>query len=148
MFTFTFPVFSILVVIFLINLSDAENGQWYTFKDDTIEHGSFVGAIAVRDAPIFDKYKGIDTSNNEWGGIFSPKRKINGSEVYVSVPPVTAPRSEWFYPSEFNQDKFVVELMSGKEKGFYLDIGARYWLRQSNTFALDNYYNWSGICGT
>jgi hypothetical protein len=38
--------------------------------------------------------------------------------------------------------------MGGKGKGFYLDIGARYWLRQSNTFALDNYYNWSGICGT
>jgi len=50
------------------------------------------------------------------------------------------------YPASQGQDLLVLELLGNKRGGFYVDIGARYWHKGSNTFALDYYYGWNGIC--
>jgi FkbM family methyltransferase len=50
------------------------------------------------------------------------------------------------YPASQGQDLIVLELLGNKRGGFYIDIGARYWHKGSNTFALDYYHGWSGIC--
>jgi len=50
------------------------------------------------------------------------------------------------YPASQGQDLLVLELLAHKRGGFYVDVGARYWHKGSNTFALDYYHGWSGIC--
>lgn len=49
--------------------------------------------------------------------------------------------------SQAGQDYWVCgEVFNGKEKGFYLDIGAHDGVYISNTYILEAKYKWSGIC--
>lgn len=48
--------------------------------------------------------------------------------------------------SENFQDFFVLEKCSYKERGFFVDIGAADGITGSNTFLLEKFYKWNGIC--
>lgn len=51
------------------------------------------------------------------------------------------------YYSQFGQDKFIIENIFKKmTDGFYVDIGAGDGVHISNTYALEKYYNWHGVC--
>jgi len=50
------------------------------------------------------------------------------------------------YYSQSNQDKWVCEYLNFKTNGYYLDIGAYDGVQTSNTFVLEKYLNWNGIC--
>jgi len=50
-----------------------------------------------------------------------------------------------FY-SQANQDKWVCELLDYKVNGFFLEIGAYDGIQTSNTYALEKFLNWDGIC--
>jgi len=50
-----------------------------------------------------------------------------------------------FY-SQANQDKWVCELLDYKSNGFFLEIGAYDGIQTSNTYTLEKFLNWSGIC--
>jgi len=47
--------------------------------------------------------------------------------------------------SQACQDLFVVNMVQGKKNGFYLEIGASHPFESSNTFLLENDFNWTGI---
>jgi len=47
--------------------------------------------------------------------------------------------------SQGNQDKWVSELFDNKSN-FFIDIGALDGIEHSNTYALEKYLGWSGIC--
>src|SRR5712691_8073947 len=49
-------------------------------------------------------------------------------------------------PSQFRQDRFVLELLQGKREGFFLDSGASDGVRSSNTHLLESSFGWKGIC--
>jgi hypothetical protein len=55
-------------------------------------------------------------------------------------------RTAYSYPASEGQDSLVLKLLQYKKSGFYIDVGARYWHKGSNTFALDYFFGWSGIC--
>lgn len=48
--------------------------------------------------------------------------------------------------AENGQDFFVLENTSYKERGFFVDIGAADGITGSNTFILEKFYKWHGIC--
>jgi FkbM family methyltransferase len=50
------------------------------------------------------------------------------------------------YYSQSNQDKWVLQTLSSKEGGVFVDIGAYDGVQTSNTYILEKQYNWSGIC--
>ena len=50
------------------------------------------------------------------------------------------------YLSQAGQDKWVVETLENKEKGYFLDIGAYDGKDISNTYVLENDFGWDGIC--
>lgn len=50
------------------------------------------------------------------------------------------------YISQIGQDRFIDEFFDKKEKGFFLDIGANEGVQISNTYFLEKYRNWKGIC--
>lgn len=62
------------------------------------------------------------------------------------VASISAPQSAWSYPASEGQDRLVLELLDDKKNGFFVDLAARYWQRGSNSFALETYHNWQGIC--
>jgi hypothetical protein len=47
--------------------------------------------------------------------------------------------------SQAMQDMFVLSMLNGKKRGFYVEIGAGDSFYGSNTALLDIYFNWSGI---
>ena len=49
------------------------------------------------------------------------------------------------YHSEAGQDKFVLESLDYKRNGFYVEIGAFHSKNISNTYVLEQDYNWNGI---
>ena len=48
--------------------------------------------------------------------------------------------------SQLGQDLWVIDTLNYKENGFFIDIGALDGVTHSNTFLLENKYNWNGIC--
>lgn len=50
-----------------------------------------------------------------------------------------------FY-SQANQDKWVCEFFKYKKDGFFIEIGAYDGIQTSNTYSLEKYLNWNGIC--
>lgn len=48
--------------------------------------------------------------------------------------------------SQLNQDKHVIFFFNYKRDMYFIDIGANDGIRLSNTFLLEKYYNWKGIC--
>lgn len=47
--------------------------------------------------------------------------------------------------SQNSEQEIIINLFKGKKEGKFLDIGANDGVTLSNTFALANYYNWSGL---
>lgn len=44
------------------------------------------------------------------------------------------------------KDMCVISRSGGNLPGYYLDLGANHPFKYSNTYVLDRYYNWSGLC--
>lgn len=49
------------------------------------------------------------------------------------------------YFSQWGQDKFVIDYLKEKRKGFYVEIGAYHSSEISNTYILEKDYEWSGL---
>lgn len=54
--------------------------------------------------------------------------------------------SEPDYYSYQGQDRFVLEILNGKRGGYFIDSGASNGTKGSNSRALEEYYNWNGVC--
>lgn len=51
------------------------------------------------------------------------------------------------YMSQKGQDKWLIEeVFSSKRGGFFIDLAASDGVKFSNTYVLEKYYNWQGIC--
>ena len=48
--------------------------------------------------------------------------------------------------SQFQQDSFVVDLLAGKRGGIFIDVGASDGVSNSNSYLLEAYYGWRGVC--
>lgn len=48
--------------------------------------------------------------------------------------------------SQLGQDLWVIDTLDYKNNGFFIDIGALDGVTHSNTFLLENKYDWNGIC--
>lgn len=44
------------------------------------------------------------------------------------------------------QDRWVLDILGGKEGGYFVDIGASNGRGANNTYALERYYGWDGVC--
>jgi hypothetical protein len=47
--------------------------------------------------------------------------------------------------SETFQDMFVLSVLNGKRNGSYLEFGCSHFLKNNNTFLLENTFNWTGL---
>lgn len=50
------------------------------------------------------------------------------------------------YYSQSNQDKWVVEFLKSKKNGYFIDLGAYDGIQTSNTYYMEKYLGWEGIC--
>eukprot|EP01040_Poterioochromonas_malhamensis_P007893 gene7893-8533_t len=99
---------------------------------------SFLSRQITTPYPIFDREKGLQLGED--GGkhvkdnatIFSPFQKEY--------------RNQWSFPASEGQDHLVLEILNYKRRGMFVDVGARYWHKGSNSFALEYYFGWEGIC--
>jgi Methyltransferase FkbM domain len=58
--------------------------------------------------------------------------------------PYRAQRRKWF--SQARQDELVIGLLRNKTKGYFIDLAANDAVHFSNTFALEKFHDWNGIC--
>lgn len=49
------------------------------------------------------------------------------------------------YKGQAGQDKFVVNILKGKENGFFVEIGSNDPININNSYILEKNYNWKGI---
>jgi FkbM family methyltransferase len=64
------------------------------------------------------------------------------------VPDVTRPAAELRaagFPSQYGQDRFVVERLGGRREGVFFEVGAHDGVTFSNTWALERRFGWTGI---
>lgn len=48
--------------------------------------------------------------------------------------------------SEANQDEIILDIFHKMKNGYFIDLAANHWKSASNTFSLEYYKNWKGIC--
>ncbi|MDY7005637.1 MAG: FkbM family methyltransferase [Cyanobacteriota bacterium] len=61
---------------------------------------------------------------------------INNSNTFNSID----------YKGQLLQDKWVVMMTKGKQKGLFLEVGSTDGVHLNNTFCLEKNFSWSGIC--
>jgi hypothetical protein len=60
---------------------------------------------------------------------------------------LTDPPTEPFQAhAEGKQDMFVLGIFNDKSNGFFVDLAASEWIKGSNTYVLEYFNNWKGIC--
>jgi hypothetical protein len=52
--------------------------------------------------------------------------------------------NQWF--SQYRQDEVVSRLLKGKRNGYYVDLASNDAIRISNTYALETFWDWNGLC--
>ena len=52
--------------------------------------------------------------------------------------------NNWF--SQYRQDEVVSMLFSGKRNGYFVDLASNDAVRISNTYALETFFDWQGLC--
>lgn len=53
-------------------------------------------------------------------------------------------RQRWY--SQARQDELVIALLRNKTDGYFVDLAANDAIQLSNTYALERYYHWRGVC--
>lgn len=48
--------------------------------------------------------------------------------------------------SQHSQSLIILELFNFKKNGYFLDIGSSHPIKFSNTYPLEKYYDWNGLC--
>ena len=71
-----------------------------------------------------------------------------GSHNHISnasaIPDGYFAANRWF--SQYRQDEVVARLLKGKLKGYFVDLASNDAIRISNTYALETFLKWDGIC--
>ena len=68
-------------------------------------------------------------------------RRLSNQERSNSL---NAPRHRWY--GQARQDELVHALLRNKTNGFFVDLAANDATLLSNTYALETFYNWKGVC--
>jgi FkbM family methyltransferase len=55
-------------------------------------------------------------------------------------------KEEIKYYAQSGQDEWVLEFLNNKTGGFFVDVGAYDGIQTSNTYTLEKFFNWNGIC--
>jgi len=73
-------------------------------------------------------------------------RKLEGLRARV-IPFLTDWRRVGKYYSQFDQDRWVIrEVFRGKRNGYFVEAAAAGGVITSNTYILEKYFGWNGIC--
>jgi hypothetical protein len=136
-------LFQNLPVLAADRSGDAGSFVCYEWMKST---GNFTSREVIPPTPLFNRTRGL--LPGEYGGLHVLPN--------VTIPPPvlsaaqksgkTFLNDDWTYTSTEGQDKFVIQLLQGKRGGYFVDVGARYWNRGSNSFSLEYYYDWKGLC--
>jgi hypothetical protein len=65
-----------------------------------------------------------------------------GTRAHISLP---TPNNRTWY-SQGRQDELVAGLLRNKRQGYFIDLAANDAVKWSNTFALEQQLDWSGLC--
>lgn len=101
-------------------------------------------ACAEKNLITFDSKAGHQREGKGWKQI----HVFYGNESHAadasSIPAPYFRANEWF--SQFRQDEVVSRLLHGKRNGFFIDLAANDAIKISNTYALETFFDWRGIC--
>ena len=62
----------------------------------------------------------------------------------TSLPTPYFQANQWF--SQYRQDEIISRLFREKRGGYFIDLAANDAVRISNTYSLETFYDWSGLC--
>ena len=113
--------------------SSINNNQCFTYKDSKwiskyINQDDIPRLVSNYHQGIALGTGGRHSSDDK---LIGPKSKVDGGTDFVAAQ---------------GQDRLVLEILGNMTDGYYIDLGARWWHRSSNTFILDYIYDWQGLC--
>jgi hypothetical protein len=98
-------------------------------------------------APLTESKSNDNDGDDGWHAI----HVFYGNSTHIGqaskIPPQVLAKSEsrrWF--SQLQQDELVSRLLRGKRDGYFVDLAANDAIRISNTYALENFFGWHGLC--
>lgn len=87
--------------------------------------------------------------------IYDPKND-NYTKHFVNLPgnarslsptfQTDPPKEKFRYWSQAHQDEMLLKIFNDKSNGYFVDLAANHWQYLSNTYVVEYYNNWKGIC--
>jgi RNPHF zinc finger len=74
------------------------------------------------------------------------RRSLDAPDATQLHPTLHHPPLERPWHSQARQDELVVALLGNKTNGYFIDLAANDAVQLSNTYALERYYHWKGVC--
>lgn len=108
------------------------------------KHGPRIPDFHIATHMAFDKLKIFERS--DWQLVsnkYDEAREWGGVAVFQKTE--EKPLTIQYYSRE-RQDRWVAETLKFKKDGYFVDIGAANGITNSNSYALEKYLNWNGIC--
>ena len=117
---------------------------------ETIRLGLDAGGVTTRRANAFDKTKQVGKHYEGWNPIHVFYGKMNHitdeiNEKYY-LKDVEKNKNGKVFFGQHGQDVAVLKFFNFKKDGFFVDLAANDAVWASNTFALEQNFDWKGIC--
>jgi hypothetical protein len=58
----------------------------------------------------------------------------------------TAPPEKWVSHSQSGQDMLILTIFNDMQNGYFIDLAANDWKSLSNTYGIEGFNNWNGVC--
>jgi hypothetical protein len=112
--------------------------------DSRLSAGTDTGSENHKD----QKMMVVDHDTNGWNtiSVFYGKVPLNADETMHPMPEDAEEQSSHHWYAQAHQDEIVLALLNQKRKGYFIDLAANEARYISNTYALERYYDWTGLC--
>jgi hypothetical protein len=106
---------------------------------------SFLLASTSQHAPVLSAHSLTSTHDADgWKSI----NIFYGNSSHIAdsstIPSEYFAVNRWF--SQYRQDEVVSHLLFGKRNGYFVDLASNDAVRISNTYALETFFDWDGLC--
>jgi len=103
-----------------------------------------VGLAAPDNARVYYEWKPDTKAFVPLTKPLPPDSRWAMSPTFATDPP--DPKESFKYKGQAQQDRICLEMFNDKQGGYFVDLAAHKWLEGSNTYNLEYFNKWNGIC--
>jgi hypothetical protein len=133
-----------IVIGMLLAAIFSDNNTEYTINERLLESTSHALALRKQQQTSYGSGTSVRDQDSGWHAIDVYYGDSNHLPFYSAIHKDYFDKVQWF--SQRKQDFVVSKLLKGKKNGYFVDLAANDAVQISNTYALETFFDWKGLC--